>query len=56
MAKKPDPIERTKELMGVLVRMKPKPHEEMRVGKKKSRKSKGAATVKRVPKKTKPSI
>jgi hypothetical protein len=32
---KPDELERTKRLMGSLVRMKPKPHEEMKVGKKK---------------------
>lgn len=30
-------IEATKRLMGVLVRMKPKPHEEMKVGKSKKR-------------------
>ena len=35
MAKSPDKsIEATKRLMGALVRMKPKPHEEMKVGKK----------------------
>ncbi len=30
-----DEIKGTKRLMGALVRMKPKPHEEMKVGKKK---------------------
>jgi hypothetical protein len=29
-----DGLEQTKSLMGALVRMKPKPHEEMKVGKK----------------------
>jgi hypothetical protein len=35
-------IEKTKSLMGALVRMKPKPHDEMKIGKKakKSKKSK----------------
>ena len=33
-AKKDNEIEQTKRLMGALVRMKPKPHEEMKVGKK----------------------
>jgi hypothetical protein len=32
-----DEIEETKRLMGALVRMKPKPHEEMKVGKKKAK-------------------
>lgn len=31
-------IEKTKQLMGALVRMKPKPHEEMKVGKKAKKK------------------
>jgi len=31
-------VERTKRLMGALVRMKPKPHEEMKVGKKAKKK------------------
>jgi hypothetical protein len=31
--KKPTDIEGTKSLMGALVRMKPKPHEDMKVGK-----------------------
>jgi hypothetical protein len=30
----PDQFENTKRLMGALVRMKPKPHEDMKVGKK----------------------
>jgi hypothetical protein len=29
-------LDETKRLMGALVRMKPKPHEEMKIGKKKS--------------------
>jgi hypothetical protein len=32
-------LEDTKRLMGALVRMKPKPHEEMKVGKKAKKKS-----------------
>jgi len=32
---KSDDLEKTRRLMGALVRMKPKPHEEMKVGKKK---------------------
>ncbi|WP_158005693.1 hypothetical protein [Tardiphaga robiniae] len=35
MAKSSNEIEKTKALMGALVRMKPKPHEDMKVGKKK---------------------
>jgi hypothetical protein len=35
MAGDKNPLDNTKRLMGALVRMKPKPHEEMRVGKKK---------------------
>jgi hypothetical protein len=31
---KPDDLRGTKNLMGALVRMKPKPHEDMKVGKK----------------------
>jgi hypothetical protein len=34
MAKDSGEIQVTKRLMGALVRMKPKPHEEMKVGKK----------------------
>jgi hypothetical protein len=34
-------LDETKRLMGVLVRMKPKPHEEMKVGKKKKSKRAG---------------
>jgi hypothetical protein len=46
-AKKPkdERLEGTKHLMAALVRMKPKPHEEMKVGKKKKparKKKKGA--------------
>lgn len=40
MAKVPNPLEDTKRLMGALVRMKPKPHEDMKVGKKKPAKKK----------------
>jgi hypothetical protein len=36
---KPSDLSQTKQLMGALVRMKPKPHEEMKIGKKKSRAS-----------------
>jgi hypothetical protein len=35
MAKSKDDLSETKQLMGALVRMKPKPHEDMKVGKKK---------------------
>jgi hypothetical protein len=34
MAKESKEIEATKNLMGALVRMKPKPHDEMKMGKK----------------------
>jgi hypothetical protein len=34
MVRKPDDVEGAKLLMGALVRMKPKPHEDMKVGKK----------------------
>ena len=34
MNRKVDELGETKRLMGALVRMKPKPHEEMKVGKK----------------------
>lgn len=36
MTKKPELDEPTLRLMGALVRMKPKPHEDMKVGKRKS--------------------
>jgi hypothetical protein len=52
MVKDSKEIQATKNLMGALVRMKPKPHDEMKVGKK----AKRAATVKRALKKTKPNI
>lgn len=42
MAKSLSEIEKTKALMGVLVRMKPKPHEDMKVGKKKVAKKSAA--------------
>jgi hypothetical protein len=35
-------LEKTKALMGSLVRMKPKPHEDMKVGKKKAAKKSAA--------------
>jgi hypothetical protein len=43
MAKKPNEIEETKRLMDALVRMKPKPHEDMKLGgsKKKKKPSSG---------------
>ena len=44
MAKSQPDLDSTKRLMGALVRMKPKPHEEMKVGKKVAKK----ATEKRV--------
>ena len=34
MAKSKDDLSKTRALMGALVRMKPKPHEEMKIGKK----------------------
>jgi hypothetical protein len=37
---KPSDLDATKKLMGALVRMKPKPHEEMKVGKKAKRPAK----------------
>jgi hypothetical protein len=48
MAKsKPDELDDTKRLMGALVRMKPKPHEEMKVGKKRATKKTRAAPKKK---------
>jgi hypothetical protein len=38
MAKKSNDLEDTKRLMGALVRMKPKPHEDMKLGKVKATK------------------
>jgi hypothetical protein len=38
MVKQESKLEETKRLMGALVRMKPKPHEEMKVGKKAKKK------------------
>jgi hypothetical protein len=38
MAKSSGEIDQTKRLMGALVRMKPEPHEEMKLGKKKKKK------------------
>jgi len=42
MAKSRDDLQETKALMGALVRMKPKPHEKMKVGKKAKKKMKRA--------------
>jgi len=39
MAKPSQELDKTKALMGALVRMKPKPHEDMKVGKKAKKKS-----------------
>jgi hypothetical protein len=38
-----DDLKGTKNLMGALVRMKPKPHEEMKIGKAKAKKAKSPA-------------
>jgi hypothetical protein len=43
MAKSDDDLDETKKLMGALVRMKPKPHEDMKVGKKAKAKKKKRA-------------
>lgn len=48
MAKSQDRIEDTKRLMGALVRMKPKPHEAMKVGKKKKKQRSKSKKAKRV--------
>jgi hypothetical protein len=40
---KPNDLEATKNLMGALVRMKPKQHDEMKIGKAKGRKAKSPA-------------
>jgi hypothetical protein len=40
---KPDDLSGTKSLMGALVRMKPKPHEDMKVGRVKPKKAKPSA-------------
>lgn len=42
MAPKDEELTATKRLMGALVRMKPKPHEDMKVGKKKPAKRQSA--------------
>jgi hypothetical protein len=39
MTKSSDDLSETRKLMGALVRMKPKPHEEMKVGKKTKKKA-----------------
>jgi hypothetical protein len=41
-----DELEKTKNLMGALVRMKPKPHDEMKVGKRESKNKNNQATKK----------
>jgi hypothetical protein len=46
MTKDSKEVEATKNLMGALVRMKPKPHEEMKVGKKVARSKRVAKTTK----------
>jgi hypothetical protein len=46
MNRKVDELSETKRLMGALVRMKPKPHEEMKVGKK-TKAKKTSRTAKR---------
>jgi hypothetical protein len=40
MARNPDDLAETRAIMGALVRLKPKPHEDMKVGKKAKRKAK----------------
>ena len=40
MAASKNDLDNTKKLMGALVRMKPKPHEDMKVGKKAKKKTK----------------
>jgi len=40
---KPDDLKGTKSLMGALVRMKPKQHDEMKIGKAKAKKAKSPA-------------
>jgi hypothetical protein len=42
---KDDDLDDTKSLMGALVRMKPKSHEEMKIGKKKKPKKKKAKSI-----------
>jgi hypothetical protein len=42
-----DDLEKTKRLMGALVRQPPKPHEAMKIGKRKAKPSKSAARQKR---------
>jgi hypothetical protein len=47
MAKQSDDLGGTKRLMGALVRMKPKPHEEMKIGKGARKKSRGPSSKKK---------
>ena len=49
MAKNLDELEQTKRLMGALVRMKPKPHEDMKIGKKKKKAKAKKASRERTP-------
>jgi len=49
---KPDDLTGTKNIMGALVRMKPKPHEDMKVGKKGKREA-GKPTSRKVTSKDK---
>jgi len=44
---KPNDLDETKRLMGALVRMKPKPHEEMKIGKKRTKKKRAAKKKRR---------
>jgi hypothetical protein len=46
MAKDSGEIQATKRLMGALARMKPKPHEEMKIGKRESKNKNNQATKK----------
>jgi hypothetical protein len=39
-------LKETKRLMGALVRMKPKPHEDMKVGKRKTKRAKSKSQAK----------
>jgi len=46
-SQKTDELESTKDFMGALVRMKPKPHEEMKVGKGARKKTRGSSGKKK---------
>jgi hypothetical protein len=49
MAKPPEEIEKTKRLMGALLRMPPKPHSEMKVHKKTAKKATARKANRRPP-------